>query len=124
MSFQNEFNIALDSRLIYHIDAFYHLKVRWSRPGLKSDSEWIYSGLHEDFKKELVVESIMRHFRNDITLYLKLERKNSMSISRSDLISRLTGLIGKDIRIWDDKFEHVIEFNKVGVFRLGTITGL
>jgi hypothetical protein len=120
MTFQNKLNITLDSRLIYQTDDVYHLKAQWSRPVRKSDSEWIYVGLHDDFKKELVIDSILRHFRDDKTLYLKHERNDSIAVSRTDLLSRLSDFIGMDIRIWDDIFENVIEFNKAGVMRLGT----
>lgn len=120
MTFKNGLNIELDSRLIYQTDEVYHSKVCWARPDINSDSEWLYCGLQNDFKKDLVTDLICKQFPDTTTLYLKHERNDSIRISRSDLISNLTDFIGKDIRVWDDRFLKVIEINRTGIVRLGT----
>jgi len=119
MTFKNNLNIELDSRLIFESDKIYHSKVSWSRPDDQADSEWIYCGLRDDFKIDLVLQTIEAQFRTD-PLYLKHDRDDSSPITRLDLISRLQDLIGLDFRVWDSKFENVLEFNNAGVFRRGT----
>lgn len=119
MTFQNKENITLDSRLIFETDIVYFPRVTWTRPDPNADSEWIYMGLHDDFKKDIVSNVLEKVFPANTILYIKHQRSDSTAITATDFMARLSEFIGMNIRIWDSNFERIAEFHDSGVFRTG-----
>ncbi len=108
----------MDSRLIHKFDEVHHPQVVWTRKDASAESEWVYCGLGPDLNREVIMNAVEQQFHFE-AVYLKQERNNSMVLTIPELLSKLETYIGQDFCVWDSKFENVIEFNEVGVFRVG-----
>ena len=103
----------MEPHIIY--SASFHLKDRakWS--------EWIYCGIGDDTKADIINRAINDYFQDSI-LYFVSNRKESGEISKQDILERIKNELGKkELFIWDTKFIKVIEFSKIGVMRNGFI---
>ncbi|MDI3321178.1 hypothetical protein [Pinibacter soli] len=106
----------MDSRLIYEANKKAIGKVDWVR---QADSEWVYCGVKEDFKNELIA-SEFNEFFNEGSFYFSKTRKDSFECAKPDLMKHVEELIGvSGFCIWDKEFKKVIEFNAIGTFRKG-----
>lgn len=106
----------MESRIIYKKSEHLISKVEWA---WNDNTGWIYCGLSEDFKDDLVSEHLAEHFAGS-TLYLVTTRTGSCQLSGEEAIHKIKGLI--DVHgfcIWNTAFTKVIEFNSIGVFRKG-----
>lgn len=113
----------LDSRLIYISHNTYICKVKWTKPTESADSEWIYIGLAEELKKILVFKILDEHFV-DNGIYLSHSRGDSCQTTISAFKTNIHQYFGNwDFTLWDFTFTQVIQFNKIGVLRKGTING-
>jgi hypothetical protein len=87
-----------------------------------SDSEWIYFGDGTNVKKTIVVEIINTHFIES-RLLVSWTRQESFQVERDEIeksIERILGL--ESFLIWDTNFKKVIEFNHIGVLRVGEVS--
>ncbi|HKZ65217.1 MAG TPA: hypothetical protein VJ111_02620 [Chitinophagaceae bacterium] len=106
----------MDSRLIYETSKHLKSKIHWKHV---IESEWIYCGSNGEVKFDIVLKHIKDHFI-DSKLYVVLTRNDSFETNKEIIIKTVEQLVGSiDFLIWDFRFERVIEFNKVGVFREG-----
>lgn len=111
----------LDSRLIYKSNNTYINKVMWTRPTESTDSEWIYIGLAEELKKIVVFKILDEHFA-DNGLYLSHSRGDSCQTTLTAFKTNIEQYVGTwDFTLWDLTFTQVIQFNKIGILRKGTI---
>ena len=107
----------MESRLIYETSKHLTSKIHWDRV---IESEWMYCGSKGEVKFDIVLKHIRDHFI-DSKLYVVLTRNDSFETSKENINKTVEQLIGSDdFLIWDFRFERVIEFNKIGVFRKGT----
>ena len=83
------------------------------------DLGWIYCGAGDDVKKEFVQNIINEHF-TEIELYVAHERNNSFLTTKDNVIAAIKNILGKEnFAIWDKSFNKVVDFNKIGVLRIG-----
>jgi len=106
----------MESRLIYESNKTYLDQVIWKI--FQNESEWNFIGI--DIDEEKLLEIIAKNFSDD-NLYIVLNRNDSDEINKSELPTKILEIF-RDVNftIWDKKFQKVIEFNKNGVFRIGT----
>lgn len=106
----------MTSRLIYEASKHSKGNVEWIK---HSDSEWLYCGVVEDFKGNLLSDHINNHLQDE-TLYVSINRNESFKIKKNETLAVISEIIGtKDFFIWTSTFKNVIEFNRIGVFRKG-----
>lgn len=106
----------MDCRLIYETSKHLKSKIQWNRA---KESEWIYCGSSGEVKFDIVLKHIRDHF-TDSKLYVILTRNDAFEIDKEYIFEAVEDLIGSsDFFIWDIRFEKVIEFNKIVVFREG-----
>jgi hypothetical protein len=107
----------MNSRLIYTIVNSGKLNIEWK---LDIDSEWIYIGIGEELKKEKVTSQIQNIFNSE-NLYIVLGRENSKEILINEVNTEILNRIGNEnFKICDKDFTKFIEFNKIGIMRIGT----
>jgi hypothetical protein len=106
----------MESRLIYSILNSGNLTIEWKN---NSDKEWIYVGTDKEIKCESIANHIEEEFNED-TFYIALERTTSKELNKSEIETEVITRIGKeDFIISNLTFDKFIEFNKIGVMRIG-----
>jgi|HubBroStandDraft_6_1064221.scaffolds.fasta_scaffold544769_2 hypothetical protein len=109
----------MESSLIYAASDSLKYKVNWVN--VSDETEWVYFGADAEVNKPLVVKNITDFFP-DSSLFIAINRKESIMINRNDLAKSLDNILGlKDFFIWDSQFKKAIEFSHIGVMRLGYI---
>jgi len=70
----------------------------------------------------LLTESINSHFLDE-KIYLVLDRKKTSELNTVNAITTIASNIDKrDFSLWSLDFKKVMDFNKIGIFRIGTCT--
>ncbi len=84
-------------------------------------SEWVYCRIGNDTKEDVIDKALNEYFQ-DSMLYFVSTRKESSQINKQDIIERIKKELGQnELVIWDINFKRVIEFNKIGVMRIGIV---
>ena len=111
----------MDPKSLYISSRAYLQKVTWISRGPDPASEWIYFGLREQTKKDLLERTLKALFEEG-EIYLVIDRHLSM---RSSLASAIEKIVEKTpealsgIFLWDEEFRTVLEIQSTGVFRYG-----
>lgn len=109
------FGSIIDSKNIYISSQVFSRKTLWLR-NHSADSEWFLIG-SDTSKLNVLIDSF---FAEEQTLYLATDRNNSMQLAKFELLEKASIFIEKlDFSIWDLGFKKVIEFDKIGVYRIG-----
>ena len=70
----------------------------------------------------MLTESINSHFLDE-KIYLVLDRKKTNELNTVNAITTIASNIDKrDFSLWSLDFKKVMDFNKIGIFRIGTCT--
>lgn len=105
----------MDSKNIYISSQVFSRKTLWLR-NHSADSEWFFIG-SDTSKLNVIIDSF---FAEEQALYLVTDRHNSKQLSKSETLENAKDLLEKtQFSIWDFNFKKVIEFNKIGVYRIG-----
>lgn len=108
----------LDSRLLHKTVSHLIQSVTWLDGPL---IDWKYHGLDNDLNFERIRSAIDNHLKSS-QIYLVYNRTDSSAYNRNELESHLNGIIGcNDFTLWNIELTRVIEFNKIGVYRLGEL---
>ncbi len=106
----------MESRLIYKASEHHRSKIDWIRQG---ESEWIYCGSKGEVKFETVGNELKDFFKSD-KFFIAKTRNDSFESTPENLLSSVIEIVGaRDFFIWDEAFQMVVEFSKIGVFRKG-----
>lgn len=108
----------MDSRLIYSaINSIKH-KIIWEN---KYNNEWIYVGVDNEINEEFIYQKIEELFGTE-RLLLALDRNRSKVVEKADLkVTVIRNIRKENFIISDEKFKKFIEFNKIGIIRIGKI---
>lgn len=107
----------IESRLLYKTSKHLINKIEWI---WYNDTEWIYCGLANDFKEELISKHIQEHFTCS-ALYVVLSRTGSYKLAFDEALPKIKELVNTHrFCVWNTELTKVIEFNSIGVFRKGT----
>ena len=102
----------MDSRQMYQATNHLSSIINW-------DKDWIHFGTEEQIKFDLIEKLIDDNINSQDILFIQ-ERTNSKKCDRSEIIDLIRPSLGKkNFQIWTMTLEKVIEFNKIGVLRLG-----
>lgn len=109
----------MDSRLIYTATRRLLDEIEWdSLEGF----EWIHFGTEQEVNVDLVNTVIQRHFKGEDTLLCVLGRNDSQEVNYENVHAVVSPLLGKvNFFLWNKYMKKVMEFNKVGILRQGTI---
>ena len=108
----------LESRLLHKTASYLLHKVDW----FDLPNEWKHHGLNEELNFTLILSFVDQHFPHAEVLYFVDQRTNSRAIDRKELQDALDSLIGQsNFFLWNTEITKVIEFNEMGVLRLGKI---
>jgi|GEM_PF-1276700 len=106
----------LDSRLIFSVSS--HKKIDWLN-WTTENGAWVYFGSQNNVNERTVISNIHQMFQEEY-LYLARSRNNSCCVEKKDIMPAISDILcHEDFRIWNLDFTSVIEFNKLGVLRLG-----
>jgi hypothetical protein len=109
----------MDSHLIYTVTKRLLYYAKWKET---ADVGWIYCGLSNDLKTDLLQKSIGNHFQ-DKKIYFVLDRKQTCEIHTANAIATIASNIDeRDFSLWSLDLKKVMSFNKIGIFRIGTCT--
>jgi hypothetical protein len=65
-------------------------------------------------------EKVILYYFITNELYVSLNRRESFQTNKQSIINKIKPLIGtEDFSIWNWSFQKVIEFNKIGIYRIG-----
>lgn len=93
-----------------------NLKIEWEN---SSEEEWIYIGTEEEVKSEIILGHIDDEFKED-SFYIALERTTSKKLKKTEIEAEIITRIEKeDFKISNLSFDKFIEFNKIGLMRIG-----
>ena len=109
----------MDSALIYAASDSLKFKVKWQ--SARPESEWIYFGAQDEVNIPLALKTINEYFA-DGPLNIAFGRKDSIQVNKAEIQKAIQAALGKiSFFVWDKDFKRVIEFNHIGVFRIGII---
>ena len=109
----------VDSALLYAASDSLKFKVSWVR--VSAESEWTHFGTGDEVNRALVTKTINEYFFAD-PLNVVFGRKDSVQINKSEINKVIHDALGKrNFFIWDKEFKRAIEFNHIGVLRVGYI---
>ncbi|WP_146894561.1 hypothetical protein [Adhaeribacter aerolatus] len=109
-------NSEMDSKNIYISYQHYSNEIEWE---MHEDSEWIYVGADDEFKKEKATELIDSFFEES-AIYFITDRRNSALIEKNTAISKIMEAIEEfDPALANADFSKIMEFDKIGVVRKG-----
>jgi hypothetical protein len=104
----------MDSKNIFILSQTYSNKINWEK--VNPDSEWTFIG-GDKMKAKDLLDSF---FNNELSLYLIIDRHNSKQDNKPYIFEKIKEYLEqRDFLIWDLNFNKIIEFNKVGVYRVG-----
>jgi hypothetical protein len=102
----------MDSKQLYVAAGHLSSNIDW-------DKDWIHFGTGTDLKKDLVDELIDK-FLIDETLNLVHGRQDSGRHFKDEVKNKILDLLGKEnFQLWNESLTKVIEFNRIGVLKLG-----
>ena len=106
----------MDSRLIHKTSEHLKHDIDWLKPG---ESEWIYCGSEGEVNFDMIKNELGTFF-NEGKYYVVTTRAGSYETDSGTLLGSVSDKIGViDFYIWNENFQKVVEFNKIGVFRKG-----
>ena len=107
----------MDSINIYESAKTYIQSVTWIIQKNSNDSEWIFIGTQNNL--EDITKNIQDFLVSD-QLYIVINRRESFKTDKKLINDNIKPLIGNvDFSIWNFQFDTVIEFNKIGIYRVG-----
>ena len=109
----------MDNHLVYTVSKRLITHVAWQET---DNIGWLYCGLSGDLKTDLLRESINEHFESE-KIYFVLDRKQTSELDTVNAIANIASNIDKrNFSLWSMDFKKVMDFNKIGIFRIGTCT--
>jgi len=111
-------NILMESRLIYIMSEKRKPQVLWVR---HTDTEWVYFGDGKEVKHHIVKEILDNHF-SEKYLCVCLTRIGSFEVCKDEFFDKTAGYLGyQNFIIWNASFDLTVEFNRIGVLRVGQV---
>ncbi len=105
----------MDSKNIYISSQTYLKNVAWIKNN--SDTEWIYIS-NDTLKIDLLIDNF---FERESEFYLITDRHCSKQADKEQILKNTKDYLENyDFLIWNLRFNKVIEFNDIGVYRIGT----
>ncbi|WP_298394725.1 hypothetical protein [Flavobacterium sp.] len=116
---KSEKHTIMDSRIIYEANKTYHNNIEWLMPSTKSESEWLYLKFEETNSKKIIQEIIDSFFESEI-LFVSITRNESFQTEKININAKIEEYLkNQNFSIWNQEFNKVIEFNKIGIYRKG-----
>jgi hypothetical protein len=82
--------------------------------------DWIHFGTGKDIKSEMI-EGFIKEFLFDGTLNFVHDRQDSEPVEAFEVKEKIAGLLGQEnFQLWNSAFTKVIDFNRIGVLKLGS----
>lgn len=108
----------MEPRLIYESNKTYFQKAKWLR-NENTESEWHFIGIENNVGEKEINKILVENF-DDENLYFVMSRNESSEMNKTELTKKISEVFRNfDFTVWDKKFRKVIEFNKIGIYRIG-----
>ncbi len=109
---------TLESRLIYSTANSLKFKLHWKKT---NNEEWIHFGTGKNINFDLVHKSINEHFIGE-DLFLVYQRTITGLLIEEQYQIIFKSILGnKNFFLWNKELTKAIEFNHVGLLRLGQL---
>jgi hypothetical protein len=104
----------VDSKNIFISSQTFLKNIQWQKTD--PESEWIYIG-NDAQEIKLLFDNI---FSKEQLLYLVTDRHQSRQGNKMSILEQAKAyILANDFLVWDIHFSKVIEYNKIGVYRVG-----
>ncbi len=109
----------MDSKMIYAACHHNVTKINWE---ILENDIWVYCGVDEDFE-DIKAKDLIINFFTDPNIFIVVDRKNSFEITTELAIQTIKKYFNKDTEVIlsNKEFTKMVEFNKIGVMKRGTI---
>ncbi len=108
----------MDSKSLYISTRYLFSKVSWIQHG---PNEWISLWAGNEIHEQLINDLFIKNFP-DQEVYLVQGRNNTKPTSLKHIMVTIKPLLGTEtFEIWNLNLTLLIEFNKIGVLRIGKI---
>lgn len=105
----------MDSKNIYISSQTYLKSVNWIRNN--SDTEWMYIG-NDTLKIGSLIDNF---FELESQFYFVTDRHNSKQVDKKQILERTKDYLENNgFLVWNLRFKKIIEFDKIGVYRVCT----
>ncbi|WP_194776948.1 hypothetical protein [Pararhodonellum marinum] len=102
----------MDSREMYNATSHMIQLVIW-------DKDWIHFGTENEIKFDLLEKLIKDHLKDEELLFI-YGRTTSEQLKKEKIIEKIKPLLGTDeFQLWSPTMDNVIQFNKIGVLKVG-----
>lgn len=109
----------MDTNNIYIAISHMKSKVNWEN---LTGNEWTFVGEGNDFKEEDTQKFINSYFSEN-ELYFAIDRHNANTLQKTDASSYIKdNLTNNNITLCNKTFNRMIEFNRIGVAKHGSIS--
>jgi hypothetical protein len=106
----------MEADLLFNLTKKLKGKIDWQQ---LNGEEWFHFGQGSSIKINTVQKLISNHFENS-EIYFVFDRKLSgLLIEKEHFFNSKLG--NENFHLWNKEFSKVIEFNRVGIMRLGNI---
>jgi hypothetical protein len=107
----------MDSRAIHKASQHHYQLVKWIQG---TPHEWQSCGTSDEFRIVLVQHTINHVFSSDHLAVAAQPNDCAVILKQAAAEFIMKHLKSGKVLLWDLDFHHVIEFNPIGVFRIGT----
>ena len=81
--------------------------------------DWVHFGTGNQIKLDVIERLIDNHLTSDEILFVQ-HRTNSAQFERQEIVGRIKPILGKEsFQLWVTSMDKMIQFDKIGVLRLG-----
>ncbi len=83
------------------------------------NESWVHFGTGDQIKLEIIERLIEGHLTSNEILFIQ-QRTNSAQFKKREIVGRIKPILGKEnFQLWDISMDKMIQFNAIGVLRLG-----
>ena len=87
----------------------------------EGDVKWFYCGVNQDFKAEIVNQSLNSFFSEE-EVYLCISSNKSSLVQKSNISNEISKILHKkELGIMNKSFTKIMEFTSIGTFKMGII---
>lgn len=83
------------------------------------DEDWVHFGTGDQIKLDIIQRLINDHLTSNEILFIQ-QRTNSAQFEKHEIVGIMKPILGKEsFQLWDISMNKMIQFNAIGVLRLG-----
>ncbi|SHH63672.1 hypothetical protein SAMN04488109_4755 [Chryseolinea serpens] len=102
----------IDSKQLFNAARHLHSTIVYNE-------DWVHFGTGDQIKLDMIERLIDDHLTSNEILFIQ-ERTNSAQFKKHEIVGRIKPILGKEnFQLWMLSMDKMIQFNAIGVLRLG-----